>query len=412
MEQLIPSLVVFGSAAVVCVVIVLAIRGARRTPKARARREIVWTRAGGSLVRLDNAIEESDIELGLAGAMYGGSAPRTLAAARAQAADVRDAAFATYQEVLDRKEKDPGAARDARRVGEAADRALLKLEAAQAEHKKWLTANADAPAQVVRARERLTSFEAGVGDPTALERDLDARFADTEVAPVRAAMAQVRTAMIDADAAISRAEAMADEPGESVVSDLAEAEKALRQAETAASAAEQAHKAVIDASIAVNGEIQQVRKSIARGVKLQAQVPSDAAVRVGEELTAALATVDALEPRAAAEPTAVVAEISRVRDRIDVALGSARSARDRIDGARSALPGTIATARSAIAHAEAIINQGSSADARVRLLAAQDALAASRTADNAVSALDTVRRAIRHAEDAEALARYAQKGGR
>lgn len=408
MEALVPSLVVFGSAAVLFVIAGLTIRGVRRTPRAKAKREVVWTRAGSALVHLDNAIEESDIELGLAGAMYAGTAPRTLAIARAKAAETRDAAFAQYQLALDRKDRYPAAAGEARRAGETANRALITLESAQVSHKKWLTENADAKAQVAEARERLTSLELSIGDTSALERDLAGRFDDKEIAPVRDAMKIVQQSIDEANAALAKAEDAATQPGSSVIADLADGEKALRAAEHSAAAAEQAHKAVIDASIAVRSEIASVRADVAKGVKLQGQIPADAGLRVGEELSKALTAIEALEQRAATEPRATVTEISRIRDRIDVALGSARSARDRIEGARSALPATIATARNAIAHAATIVSQGSGADARVRLTAAQDALAASRAADDAVAALDAVRRAIRHAEDAEALALYSR----
>lgn len=409
--DLLPWVVVFGTTGVLCVVLGLGIRGFRRTPRARARREVTWQNTGTALLRLDTAIEESDIELGLAGAMYGGTAPRTLAAARARAANARDDAFARYQLALERKDTHPGAVREARHVGDLANRALLKLESAQLEHQKWLTANADAPTEVVAARERFAALTTGVGDPSALERDLSARFADDEWEPVKSANRSLADALASADGALQRAERNVHTPGASVMADLAAAERALRAAEAASLAADVAHKAVVDASLAVAHELASVRADIAKGVALQQHVPANAAQRVGEELERALNAVEAIEPRAGAEPTAVIAEISRIRDRLDVALGNARTARDRIEGARSALPGTTATARRAIAHAEAMVMQSSSADARVRLTEATDALAASRTADDAVAALDAVRRAIRHADDATALAQFARGAG-
>ncbi len=403
-----PWVVVFGTTGVLCLVVGFAIRGFRRTPRARARREVTWTHTGQALLRLDTAIEESDIELGLSGALYGGTAPRTLAAARAYAANARDDAFARHQQALDRKETHPGAVREARHVGDLANRALLKLENAQLEHQKWLTANADAPAQVAAARERLTEIVAGLGDPSALERDLAEQFDDAEWAPVKDANDALEKALTEAERAIARAEENVDKPAKSVMANLAAGEKYLRAAESASLAADQAHRGVIDASIAVASELSSMRADIAKGVALQKTVPADAAERVGEELDRALASVEKIEPRADREPTAVITEISRIRDRLDLALGNARTARDRIEGARNALPATMSTARRTIAHAEAVVMQGSSADARVRLTEANDALAASRSAEDAVAALDAVRRAIRHAEDAEALANYAR----
>ena len=409
--EILPWVVVFGTTGVLCLVIGLAIRGLRRTPRARARREVTWRHTGQALLRLDSAIEESDIELGLAGAMYGGTAPRTLAAARAYAANARDDAFARYQRALDRKSDHPGAVREARHVGDLAQRALLKLETAQLQHQTWLTANADAPAQVAAARERLSAITAAMGDPTALEHDLAARFADTEWAPVKDANDALEHALTQAERAIARAEENVDKPAMSVIADLAAGEKHLRAAEAASLTADQAHKGVIDASLAVASELASMRADIAKGVAMQKTIPADTAQRTGEELEHALAAVERLEPRADREPTAVIAEISRIRDRLDLALAHARTARDRIENARNALPATTATARRANAHAEAIVFATHSADARVRLTEAHDALASSRAADDAVAALDAVRRAIRHAEDAEALAQYARGRG-
>ena len=76
-------------------------------------------------------------------------------------------------------------------------------------------------------------------------------------------------------------------------------------------------------------------------------------------------------------------------------------------GARTALPGTLAAARAAVAHAEAQITRSrAGADARVRLTAAQRELASARQATDPVEALDAARRAMRNAEDAQALADY------
>ena len=74
---------------------------------------------------------------------------------------------------------------------------------------------------------------------------------------------------------------------------------------------------------------------------------------------------------------------------------------------------TLAAARSAIAQAEASVAYSrGSADARARLLSAQDELARARQVDDPVAALDAARRALRHAEDAKALAEYSRLGGR
>lgn len=129
--------------------------------------------------------------------------------------------------------------------------------------------------------------------------------------------------------------------------------------------------------------------------------------RLGEELRANESALTQIETDAARRPTRAVHAIARLRGRLDLALGDARTAQQRLRGARTALPGTLAAARGAIAQAEAsVAHSRAGADARSRLLSAQRELAQSRQAQDPVAALDSARRAIRDAEDAKALADF------
>ncbi|WP_249934623.1 hypothetical protein [Microbacterium ulmi] len=86
----------------------------------------------------------------------------------------------------------------------------------------------------------------------------------------------------------------------------------------------------------------------------------------------------------------------------------ARSTRSRACATGSTSPSATRApqAEASVSHAR------TSADARVRLVSAQRELAIARQAQDPVDALDAARRAIRHAEDAKALADYARLGGR
>src|SRR5215213_1387138 len=86
----VPALVVFGVTALAIAVLAWAIRRARRSPRARAAAEEVRVRAGAALVRLDDAVDDLDLDLGLSGALYGGGAPASLRRARLTAQHVRD----------------------------------------------------------------------------------------------------------------------------------------------------------------------------------------------------------------------------------------------------------------------------------------------------------------------------------
>jgi hypothetical protein len=185
----------------------------------------------------------------------------------------------------------------------------------------------------------------------------------------------------------------------------------MRRGHAAARALEEEHRLVTDAAQAVAGELDAARTALRHAEELRASLEPDDAERLGRELREFDASLTALEPRAHRHPTETVTAVARLRDRLDLAVGDARTAQQRLRGARTALPGTLAAARSAVARAEAAASRAG-ADARVRLSAAQHELAAARSAQDPVAALDTARRALRHAEDAVALADYDRLTGR
>jgi hypothetical protein len=165
------------------------------------------------------------------------------------------------------------------------------------------------------------------------------------------------------------------------------------------------HRLVTQASAALPDELDTARGAIRQALGVREQLEPDASARLGEAIGQAEKTLGLLETDAARRPTATVDAIARLRDRLDLALGDARTAQQRLRGARTALPGTIAAAMNALGHAEASVS-GAGADARVRLAAAREEIANARRLTDPVEALDAARRAMRHAEDAQALAAY------
>jgi len=93
---------------------------------------------------------------------------------------------------------------------------------------------------------------------------------------------------------------------------------------------------------------------------------------------------------------------------------AARTAQNRLDGARGALGGAIAIAESQLRVARAAIDRGRGgvgADARTRLAEAERQLVIARQEPDPVAALDAARRATSRASDAEALAMFDARGG-
>lgn len=404
---IVPALVVFGSAAVVVVVIVLAVRQIRRGPGARRRAEASRARAGAALVQLDDAIDELQLEVGLSGALYGGGAPASLRRARMTAQHTRDESFATYRGLTDPDAPPAAADRAARELLRRIDRAMQTIGAARREHQAWIDAHVSAADQVAAAEHRLSELRSRMGDPEALLRELERRADRDEWADAVHAAESARGALEEGERRIADARAHAADPSRSALGDLAAAERALRQADAASRALEETHRLVTQAGLAVGDEIASAHAAIRSATGIRAALPPEEADRLGGEIRWASDELARIEPTAARRPVSANEAIARLRERLDAALADARTAQQRLRGARSALPGTLAAARSAVTRAEAALPARSTGlDARVRLDAARQELADARQMQDPVAALDAARRAIRHAEDAKALADY------
>lgn len=399
-----PALVVFAGAAAVAAAAVWLLRRSRRSPAARAAAEARRADAGAALVRLDDAIEELDLELGLSGALYDGTAPDALRRARMTAEHVRDASFDQLRTLTPDTHPDE-TTRVARGIRTRADTALGAITAARAEHAAWVARNVSAAAQVDSAGARARALRAELGDPTALLAGMAARYDRDEWVEAERSAAEASAALADAERLIGDAARLAADPTRSALAVLADAERSLRVARTASRRFEERCRLVADAAAAVAGEAAAAGEAVRHAIAVRAGLEPVDAQRLGDELHEVSAALATLEPAAARRPTATVAAIARLRDRIDLAVGDARTAQQRLRGARTALPGALAVARDAIARAEVRVG-GAGADARLRLVSAQQELAAARGAADPVEALDAARRALRHAEDAVALADY------
>ena len=406
---LVPALIVFGVTAIAVAVIVWAMRQARRSPGARAAAEHARAKAGATLVQLDDEVGELELEVGLSGALYGGEAPASLRRARLTAQHARDDAFEEYRAISDGTTPTDEIRRISGRIDRQAREALAIVAAARREHGAWVTANVSAAGQIDGARRRLAELHASMGDPAALVAELSSRFAEDEwhdaSRSAHAALSQVAVAQRHLDAAAARA----DDPSLSALPDLAAAERALRQAEGDARNLEETHRLVLQAAQAVPDEISAARTALRQASVTREHLDAPDAERLGAELRAIEQELNRIETDAARRPTRTVDAIARLRGRLDLALGDARTAQQRLRGARTALPGTVAAARGALAQAEASVSRSrAGADARSRLLSAQRELARARQAEDPVAALDAARRALRDAEDAKALADYAR----
>ena len=402
----IPALVVFGAAALAVVATVWLVRRARRSPRARSAALAERESAGAALVRLDDAVTELELEAGLSGALYGGDAPASLRRARLTAQHIRDAAFEEYRATGDPAVLPDAIRRSSSRIQRRTAEAIATIQRAHADHAAWVQQNVTAAQQVEAERRRLATLRASMGDPRRLVADLKSRYDEKEWTDAARAAESALSEADEAERLLDRAATEAADPSRTALADLAMAERRLRLAEADARTLEETHRLLTQAGQALGEEFEAARTALRQAVATCEHLPPAEATRLASEVREISSQLDALQPEAARRPTHAVDRIARLRDRLDLALGDARTAQQRLRGARTALPGTLAAARGVVAHAEAAVAHSRSASARLRLLAAQHELAQARQATDPVSALDAARRAMREAEDAKALADF------
>ncbi|MGR2752976.1 hypothetical protein [Agromyces arachidis] len=413
LEWAIPSLVVFGAAALALAAGVVALRraGARRETADRTASRELETRAKSRLVRADEAVRDAEQEVRFAEAQFGAETARELEETVERARAWLREAF-LLQQRLDDENVDSAAQRRSwsTRIGslcDSIDRALGGVDAALAGRRAAERgAVADAPA----VRERLHRLRARRSDAaTALER-LGTRFDAAALASAQGAATRADRGLAAAAAALDDAEADLAAPGRPAAAAIGRAAHLLDLVDVELTAIERAEPDLDSA----------------------AREASSAAAALDADLLAARRERDAVtDPDAAAALAAVIGELSPLlvgrdaragdpfaerdrlraaRDRLEVARSEARRAEDRLEGARGALPGALAIAESQIAVARAAMERArafAGADARTRLAEAERQLGIARRDADPVAALDAARRAAARAGDAEALAHYA-----
>lgn len=408
MSWLIPALVVFGIAAAAIAAIAVVVRIARRGRGARERADRELQTVGAKLVELDDAAAELELEVDMSSALYDGRPPASLRRARLTAQHTRDDAFAAYRDASADGALPAERRTAARKLTSAIDDALAVIASARAENASWVDAHASADEQVDAMRARIDGIRATMGDPSALRAELERIADESEWEDAAHADAAAREALEDAERLWREAREAASDPTRSAREALAASEHALVRADHSARMLEETHRLVANAALAVREEIQAARGAIRAAIGTQATLEPRDAERLAEAIRVAETALEQAERVADRRPVTANERIARLRDRLDMALADARTQQQRLRGARSALPGTLNAARSALARAEAVVTDAE-IDARVRLDSARRELAAARQAHDPVEALDAARRAVRDAQDAAVLARFRKR---
>ncbi|UOQ88222.1 hypothetical protein MUN74_13125 [Agromyces endophyticus] len=406
-----PSLVVFGVAAVLAVSGVVALRraGVRRERRELAAVADAEVRAKQLIVQADDAVRDAEREVSYAEAQFGTATARdTRAAVERAKARLREAFL--LQQRLDDAEPDTAADRRGwtARIDDLCRTALSELAVAgdtlAARRRRERGAGDDLPALT----EDAAALRRAVDDAATTLARLSSRYDPSALGSARADAERAAAGLAEAEAALAEATTSleqsrpAAEPLERAADALARARRDLDElagVEPAlAGAADDAGRAAAALGLDVDA---------ARAERDGLDDP-DAAADLGTAI-AATATVLAERAGYARDPLLDRDRLSAARDRLDAARAAARTSQHRLDGARGALGGAMSIAEGQIAVAGAAIERGGrsvGAAARTRLAEAERQLETARQEADPVAALDAARRASTHANDAEALARY------
>ncbi|RNE67424.1 coiled-coil domain-containing protein [Cryobacterium tepidiphilum] len=410
-----PSLIVFGAAAasVAAVIVALRRRAKSRALRTHAAADARQRQAAISLVRADDQVQAATDELGFAVAQFGDRAAQDLRAALdASRRDLRDA-FALQQKLDDAKPETAAVRlRLIDQITALAESATERLQQqlGQLDARRGVERNAPAALDEVRQGLAEVATRASAAEAT-LER-LGTRYADGAVTGMRNALRAARTAegqaRIAAEAVASRLAAGGSDP---VGVDLAAAERGVYRASRSLDAADAAAAHLRGAATALSEAIAaaESRLAEARSLRDRHEEPESRAT-----LGHAIAETDQqllrlAEPGREADPSADLVALREVVARLDRAHADARNRQLRLENARAALGGTLVTAESQITVTRDFISDNRSrvgASARTRLAEAERQLALARVEADPVTALDTARRAMTHATDADALARF------
>lgn len=358
--------------------------------------------ASSALIDLDDAVQTSEHELGLARTQFGDEAVKEFQAALEQSRAELVQAFALRQRIDDEQPDEPTRRGLLSQILHLCGTADQRLDAQSAAFDRLRDLEQNLPQVLADLKPKLNATAGRVPGTTASLDALRTRYAESALGPVADNIPQATTRLDLARTEIDEAgtELAADKRADAAVSARA-AEEAIEQAGT-----------LLDGVRRLADELAQAANRL---VEARAEIEADLAearLLPGPELAAAAARAEAALTSANQEvgqgggdPLAALRRLDEAGTALDKALADAQEAREAGERAAAQLDRTLLAARSGIAAASDFISTRRGAvgsDARTRLAEAQ------RHLDTAVGlARSTPVDALREAQQADAMAQEA-----
>ena len=411
----VPSVIVFAIAAGV---VALLVSASRRRTRARLAAEsaadaALARDAAISLVRADDIVQANADELAFAYAQFGESATREFAAALVTSRRQLSEAFALQQKLDDSL---PDTDSERRRWNEQIIRLANEATTRLANQAKNFTAKRgverNAPDTAHQLTRRLDRAADRIAGGAATINRLSLSYASNALSGISGNVELALAALVEArraqDVVAQRLESGSVEP---VGEQLTIIEQGLFRATALLDAIEigedQLHVQFATLRTALDeadAELDQARALRDRHEE------ADASAELNQVIARADALIHTLrDPGRLSDPVSDLAALRTAMDGLDITRSEARNRQLRLENARTALSGALLTARSQIQVTREFITANRSrvgAAARTRLAEAERQLTLAEAEADPVTALDTARRAMMHATDADALARF------
>jgi hypothetical protein len=410
----VPSVVVLGVVAASVALIIGAVRrrGRKRAALERAADADLARTAAISLVRADDLVQAATDELGFAIAQFGEQSTRDFAGALATSRRQLRDAFALQQKLDDAvPDTDAERRRWYRQLIELADEATTRLNEQTRGFDARRSTERDAPLKLEQLSRRLDHLGDRVRSGAASVERLRLTYAESALAPIAGNVDRAAAALAEARVAADAASARRAEPALPVGEQLQAAEQSLFRATQLLDAIEtgedQLHVGFAALGTALDGadaELAEARTLRDRHEESDARAQLNRVIAHADEVVA-----DLRRPARLSDPAADLATLRDALNGLDVIRSEARNRQLRLENARTALTGALLTAESQISVTRDFITTHPGrvgAAARTRLAEAERQLGLAQAEADAVTALDTARRAMTHATDADALARF------
>jgi chromosome segregation ATPase len=297
--------------------------------------------------------------------------------------------------------------------------AVAEVDGQDRDFSSLRSVEADSPARIAALRARLSAAGSRLAPAADTVERMSAAFAPELLEGTAAAVETATVALDSATDSLDEAEKRLSPSGVNTVAGLLEdAEGGLQRAIGALDRVDGTEARLAAATSALDDLVASTADDLAEARAERSSAPD---ADTGQAIIRAIAGVEAARSQVA-RPAGAAAGANPVRDldalssavaALDTALASARNQTQRLDHARTALTGTLVSADSQIAALRALVSGSGrrvGAEARTRLSEAERQLMLARAEADPVEALDAARRAVTHARDGDALARYDTMG--